>query len=271
VSEESTIFRVVQQQMGQNARVQTLESVESTFDTRTVAAFLQLSSLRGFWPMSSVDNAGAIYDLTGQGRTLTRNGNPVLTYSNLAPYYDFDGTGDYFNRADEAGLDILGSESYVATSVRGLTLGGWFQVDAVGSAFGLISKWNDVAVNQRAYLLRVEAANTPRLFVSTTGIDSPNVTSSVTVGTFTWFFVVARYDNTSGDLDIFVNNTQDTNAGVVGAALFNSNADLNIGAFNNGASGQLNGRASMCFLCAAALGDVAIHSLFNQTRQIFQV
>jgi hypothetical protein len=33
----------------------------------------------------------------------------------------------------------------------------------------------------------------------------------------------------------------------------------------------LDGRASMCFICTVSLGNVLLRSLYNQTRQLFQV
>ncbi len=38
-----------------------------------VSMNLGYPGLRGYWPMSSVDEDGLVYDLTGQGRTLTSN------------------------------------------------------------------------------------------------------------------------------------------------------------------------------------------------------
>ncbi|NJO31403.1 MAG: hypothetical protein HC874_30490 [Richelia sp. SL_2_1] len=75
--------------------------------------------------MSSVQRStGNVYDLSGQGRTLTYNGNPTFNYTGLVPYVSLDGTGDFLSRADETDLDILGTETIYNSAVRGLTLGG---------------------------------------------------------------------------------------------------------------------------------------------------
>ena len=90
-----------------------------------ISPFLALPGLVGFWPMSSVQRStGNAYDLSGQTRTLTYNGNPTYNINNdFAPYIRLDGTGDFLSRADETDLDILGTETIYASTVRGLTLG----------------------------------------------------------------------------------------------------------------------------------------------------
>ena len=55
----------------------------------------------------------------------------------------------------------------------------------------------------------------------------------------------------------------------VPASLFNSNAELRIGSAT--ALYPLDGRASLCFLCAAYLSDATIRALFGQTRGLFRV
>lgn len=230
-----------------------------------------IPGLRGFWPLSSVDNTGAAYDLSGQTRTLTYNGNPAYGISGLAPYCDFDGTGDYLSRADEAGLDILGTETIFPTALRGLTFGGWFQIDTLaGGTDGLIGKWNDNAVNQRSYLLDFNTTtNVIRFQLSTDGTAIVSV-SSAAVAAATWLHCIARFDP-STELALWVNGVKTTNLVAIPASVFNSTAQLNIGAYSNGASGLLEGWASMCFLSSAFLPDVWAGVLFEQTRALYGV
>lgn len=95
-----------------------------------LAEFLLLPQLRGLWPMSSVDQAGTVYDLSGQGRAMTAVGGMTydLTAEN-APYANFaDG---YLTRpGDEAGLED--------TSV---SFGGWFWLNAPLLSAVLIDKY----------------------------------------------------------------------------------------------------------------------------------
>jgi len=231
------------------------------------STFFSLPMLRGFWSMSSVNENGDVYALSGQSRTLTYNGNPTFNFAGLIPYIDLDGVGDYLSRADEAGLDILGSETYVAAAIRGLTLGGWFYWAVLpGVQNYQIAK--DDTVN-RSYRLEVQGfvANTPD-FTVWPGPVFMNSGITINAG---WNFLVGIYDQPSQTLFIYQNGT--LVSGVVGAApaaLTNSNAPLTIGA--SGAPGAyMTGRASMCFLCAASLSQGILDALYAQTRALFGV
>jgi len=233
--------------------------------------FMRLPGLRGFWPMSAFDSTGAAQDQSGHGHHLTYNGNPTYSYAGLAPYIDLDGVGDYLSRADEADLDILGTETYVAAGVRGLTVGGWFYVDDDTAAQGLISKYG--AAGQRSWLLYVDgvAAGDPvRFIISDNGTNTDTTTSTNGIVASTWHFCVGRYCDAlvGAELQVWIDNTA-TSAATARNSIFNSNAGFNIGAWNGGS--VLNGRASLCFLCAAALSDTIIQSLYQATRALFGV
>jgi len=222
---------------------------------------LQLPQLRGYWPMSSVDENGDPYDLSGQGRVLTNNNTVPYGVYNLLPYADFTpGATEYFNRLDEAGLDITGV----------MTMGGWYWLDtlAPGTDMGLIGKFNDFGgANQRSYLLYFnDAANVFRFGVSSlgTGASWAAVTSTATIAASTWYHVVGRFVP-GAELSIFVDGVETLLAVGVPLGAFNSTADFEIGAFSLG-FGLLDGRASQCFLCADDLDDVIIRQTYDQTR-----
>ncbi len=240
-----------------------------------ISKFLLLPGLIGFWPMSSVQRStGNAYDLSGQGRTLTYNGNPTYNiYNGFVPYIDFDGVGDFLSRADETDLDVLGSETIYYSGVRGLTLGGYFWLENLAGSQGLISKWVG-AGNQRSYDLLFSGSFFAR--VNSTGAapgGNFTATSLVTPVTNQWFFIVNRFIP-SLSIDIFVTNpvtsilTKDTNTTSPVASIFNSTAALEIGRIT---PSLLTGRASLCFLCANALSDALIDALFQQTRRLFGV
>lgn len=234
--------------------------------SRACAMYQALPGLRGFWPMSSFNESGNAYDLSGQGRTLTYNGNPLYNWQSLAPYIAFDGTGDWLSRADEAGLDILGTEAYVGGGVRGLTLGGWFMRQDTNAA-GLICKtdgtyayhldWGAVVAN--SYHFRI--------------YDAGGVGYAVSIAdtaTSVWKFVVGRF-TPSTEVKIWVNDDTNTNVVAIPAAIRNTAANFLIGAITTAPAADMYGRASMCFLCAMALSDTIILSLFEHTKAMFNV
>lgn len=237
------------------------------------AAFLVLPCLRGFWPMSSFDENGNAYDLSGQNRTLTYNGSPVFRYDGLAPYLLTDGSSDYLSRADEAGLDILGTETIVPASIRGMTAGGWFHCYGDGSANYRLYCKGTTGSAQRSWGFAVSSSD-PELcygYVSADGTTGTGWTTvqSVPIPSEEWRFLVLRFEP-STELAAFSNNWKGTNTTGVPASIFNSNQGLGVGAQPDNTY-HVHLRASMVFLCSAYLTDRIITSLFHRTRGLFRV
>lgn len=226
---------------------------------------LMLPQLRGFWPFSSVDENGDVFDLSGQARTLTNNSATPFGTSGLAVYADPDGTADYFSRADEAGLDIVDAISF----------GGWFRFDAKSNC-GLIGKWNTTG-NQRSYLLRYQTT-APENFIfefSRTGasdiIATPGADFIATVGVWVHVVITGTEDLGSWYSVAYMNGQSvNDNLSGGGGALFNSTAAFQIGA-HSGAANFFNGQAAQCFLCAATLSPEFVFSVFQETRSMFGI
>ena len=248
-------------------RLKRLESIE-----RGVIhyQFTTLTALRGFWPMSSVDEGGDTYDLSEQGRTLSINGNPTYDYgTGIAPFLELDGVGDYLSRADEAGLDITGTETFILPASRGLTIGGWFFNGRLATEEALIGKW-DAGTNERSYLLEKLATDRIRFLISGNGIAQDVVVDNVDIEQDRWNYIVGSFDPGT-ELALFVNGRTIPTAVTAIGALHNSDAELNVGARDNGAAGLLQGSASHCFLCAAQLSLRVISALYQQSRSLFKV
>lgn len=237
--------------------------------TLLYSGFLGLPGLRGLWYPGSQTEAGLISDMSDQGRTLTYNGNPTLnTLANGVAYEDLDGTGDFHSRVDEAGLDILGTETTIAAALRGMMLGGWVWLDAVGANQGFIGKWLG-ATNQRSYVLYFDAASVSfRMGVSSNGTNQfVSAGGPVTVAG-TWNFVVGRF-TPSVNYGTFQNGVWANTTTTPPAALFNSTTALNVGAFD--AANNMDGRWAMAFLASALWSDDIVDYLFKLTRGAFGV
>lgn len=233
------------------------------------AEFQGLPGLRGLWYPNSVDNTGALYDQSGQGRTLTYNGNPTLgIHNSFIPYWDEDGTGDWHSRADEAGLDILGTETTIVAASRGLTMGGWFWFDVADANATLMGK-SQATGNQRSYLMGLDASSFPIFGVSSLGTAFTLVTGGAAPATGAWQFWVGRFDP-SDELALWVNGTKIVNTTSIPAAIFGSSAAFGVAGRDGGAF-LLNGRHALTFVCAARLTDGQIEHLFNRTRTFFGV
>lgn len=223
-----------------------------------LARHLALPVLRGFWPMSSVDSSNNVYDLSAQGRTLSWTSTVARgTYNNAIPYSEFNGSSSYLARADEAGLDVT----------TALTFGGWFWLDVVSADQAAMTKWGNAAA--RSY--GINFANTGDLwqaFVSGDGTNAVSVQAGGAASAGRWYHVVGSYF-ASTEVSLFVDGVKTTNTTSVPASLFNSGADLRLGALGSGAQ-FFDGRATFCFLCAVTLPDTLIQDLYYAGRSLFQ-
>jgi hypothetical protein len=230
--------------------------------------YMMLMRLRGFWPMSVGRGAGGAADITGGNRLLTNNNTAVHNLQGLVPYISFNGTNQWLHRNDEAIFDILGTEAYVASALRGLTFGAWcrFDVTPVGQE-QVIGKYNAIG-DQRSYRILRRPDKFIRAQVSVNGIDVVLIESSSLVEIDTWAFLVARFDP-STELAVFINNEKTVNTTGIPASVFNSSSTFDIGANGGGAGEFMDGDVSLAFLCAAALPDYVIYSLYHHSRVLF--
>lgn len=231
--------------------------------------FLGLPGLRGYWPMGAFSDTGAAIDQSGNGRTLTYNGNPTHNYVTTygAPYLDLDGTGDYLSRVDEAGLDILGTESYVGSAVRGLTMGGWFYFDTLtANADTLMSKWG-TSTASGAYMLYVGTANVIVFITENSAGTLSQVTSSAAPSATAWHLIVGRF-TPSTEVAVFIDKVKTVNTTSIITNLRNNAIALEIGNWSTG-GGVMDGRVSNCFLCATVLSDTALDNLYDNTKSYY--
>jgi hypothetical protein len=258
------------------AQIAGLQKRVNDFETRPmtqnplVAPFLNLPGQVGLWAAGVTQRStGNLYDLSGQGRALTYNGNPAINLqNNFVPFYNLDGTGDFFSRADETDLDILGTEAIFGSAIRGLTMGCWFQFDSVASSTNIFLKAGAAGTrsyqmfqNAPALTFRVSADGTN--FVGATG---PNLSTGV------WYFLWGRYSPSTYidagiNLPIASNYVRNTTS--IPASIFNGTAPLELG--GSSAGNSTDGRFALAFLCATVLSDEWLAHLFNSTRGLFGV
>jgi len=215
-----------------------------------VSAILCTGGLRGCWPMAKFDASAGACSASGV-TTLDENGDCLYGIDGLAPYIQFDGTGDHLDRADDALLSITGTEAYVDAAWRGLTMGCWVYPQEVDSEQAVIGKWNENGVNHRSYLIDLTAGNVFRARISQSGAAATinTVTSTVSVAINTWYYVAMAFDP-STRLAINVNGTVDELLVGIQADVDDNDSEFNVGARDNGASAYLQGRVSLAWVCA---------------------
>lgn len=257
-------------------RLDTQELPEKSSDL--ISPFLALPPLRAFWPMSAVDYTNPqAKDLGGGGHHLTNNNVATFGYDPnrvLVPCIFLNGTTQYLSRADGGAAnwaDIVGTEAYILATQRGLTLGGWFWTDTFSGLDGFMAKGGAVIANLSYSMFLRNAApfTTLRCEIYSGGVAS-TVDATVTMSASAWHFLAFRY-KPSTEIKSWVNSSTATNVVAIPASITDSTGAFEVGRFLNNNANALDGRASLCFLCAAALSDAAISSLFQQTRGAFGV
>lgn len=237
-----------------------------------ISAYLALPGLRGFWPMSSVGASGEAMDLSAHGFTLTNNNNAQFEGQGPRSYAKVAVTPWYFNRADEAAFDILGTETYIDSGNRGLTIGCWFSLRTLLTVQRTImAKWSGGA--QQSYRLAVRADEKPLFQISGDGANVYQIESPVTITTASgdWRFIAGTYSTTGTDnINIYVSDagrlTKTTNNVGIPAAIFNSSADFTIGADHGGLNPMALSNVMMCFLCVTALSEGTLNGLYHLSR-----
>ena len=245
--------------LSQFTRIMGREAVLSgqTFFPDLVSAHLLLPGLRGFWPMSSIDETGLVYDLSGQGNHLTNNNGATFGVTGRhVPYVEFDGVNQSLSRTDDDGLDVSPN----------ITVGCWVNMD-VFAKMGLISK--NGGSGNRSYLLQVWdgvplpwAATGWLMNMSVGGVNF--VAAAPSVGTKppvlgTWYHVVGRHD--VNDFHVFINGVKSYRA-AGNSGIYNSAADFVIGDTTD-SGGALDGRVALPFVCASSLPDELILWLYQ--------
>lgn len=228
-------------------------------------SFAFLSALLDFWSTGSIDGSGRPVGL--YANTLLVGGTPVYnSINNGVPYAAFDGVGDYFYQWPGSTFDITGTETYIHSDMRGLTLGGWFYHTSLTGAQVYMSKYGNSG--ERGYVLRKDLGHTARFMVSDDGTSEGAVVGGM-VPNETWVFIVGRFVTASG-MALFQNEVKVALPLVI-PYIFDATADFRVGAADGTSNYFLSGRASRFFICAAALPDASIEALFQASRGLFGV
>lgn len=233
----------------------------------TYATIVQFTlGLRGFWPMSSFAR-----DHSGYNVPFTYVGGWWQYASGCGvPHYVSDGTsGDYLTIPNNAAHQITGTEGTIVSYNRGLTLAGWFKPGRTTAAEALFNKWG--ASGQYGYSLSAQGATTGDPINMTVSENGTTYTSAQSTNGFTtgWHWMAGRFDTTSGDISVMLDDTI-TDQATAYSSINNCTAPLNIGAGISGAN-PFQGASCLCFLCASSLSDDSLGELYELTKELFNM
>lgn len=231
--------------------------------------YLSLPGLVGFWPGSAMGSSGELRDLSGNALHLSRNGTANQSFTDFGtPFLTFDGSGDYFSLADTALLDILGTEVRIVSGKRGLTFGCFCRfTNSASAAEVLISKW---ATSNWSYNIRRNPTGNAVATITSDGTFATQIdaTHTNTISAGQWVMICGRFVP-STSVDVYMNGVKVSNTSSIPTAIYNGTASLNFGATDGGSANELTGDIALPFLCAAAVPDDRILSLYHMGRRLF--
>lgn len=224
--------------------------------------FESLPELRSFYPMSTADSAGLIYDHSELVLPLTPTGATRGVWNNLHPMTVYAGA-QYYNRVHNINHNCA----------DGLTFYVWARFRVAAANTYIAGKWR-TATNDRHYELRLAGGLPGVLSFSVTSLGTfASLVNVATVGTCvanTWYFLCGRYTGGAvAELAVWLDTEKAINAVGIPAAIYNGvNAPFQLCGYD-GNNLTFQGDIAYAALYATPHSDALIRTVFEQTRPIF--
>jgi hypothetical protein len=222
--------------------------------------FESLPELRSFYPMSTADSAGLLYDHSEIALTLTPTGATRGVFNNMHPMTVYVGA-QYYNRVHNINHNCA----------DGLTFYMWVRFTGAGAAGIIGGKWR-TAANDRHYILNLPGAIPSALTFIVSGLGTAASNRFVTTVSLaqinTWYFLCGRY--TSGtEVAIWLDAEKTTNVVGIPVGIYNgANAPFQLCGFD-GNNNTISCDIGLVALCATPHSDALIRTVYEQTRPIF--
>lgn len=240
---------------------------------RALNGLQMMPGLVGLWPGSVLaGNLDKVADLSGNGLHLTRqSGMQIASLTELLPFMAFNGSTGYVSHPDNPLLDIAGTEGIVTSAIRGLTMGGWFYFDndAGNNPEVLMGKMSAFSHQASAYFIQRNTSAFAGRLIFRIGDGSTFYTAQGdTMSAGAWHFIVGRF-TPSTEVKLWIDDVAVTETNSIPATLQNTSDSFAIGARTAAGDNFFDGRAALCFLCAAAVPDVLIEAFYRNSRSLF--
>jgi len=218
--------------------------------------FVRLPGLLAYFPMGIRRENGIVGDHTGSGLILSQTGVCPTGYDGNSFLHLGDGVN--YLQSSYVAFGLTGLETWITSSMRGLTIGGWFMIDSTPSLnSGLVSK--DGIVTNRGYALWYTPGGAGGFSVSSNGSAWFSVNSG-SIPTGQWRFIVGRF-TPSTELAIFADGDKSVNTTAIPSSNNVPTQTFEIGRYFNDDNRIIHGKARDVFVCAAALSDALIEEI----------
>ncbi|HQU81855.1 MAG TPA: FG-GAP-like repeat-containing protein [Pyrinomonadaceae bacterium] len=166
--------------------------------------------------------------------------------------FNFDGINDFVSIPDSPSISFTTSFSLEA----------WIFLRSYDGEFApVISKWNDVTANNRAYSLTVYSVTKKlRFYTSPTGLSSPSVESDIDIPLNTFVHVAATWNSATNTAKVYVNGVERGSQIYNFSGVTDNNESLSIG------KGDLGGNTTDFFN-----GIVDEASVYNRTLSAAEI
>lgn len=237
--------------------------IKTIADTLTAAQsdlFIRLPGLQGYWPTSIRTNGGNVVDHSDGSYDLMEVGSCQTGYDGNAFAHLGNGI-NYLSGTLVGGIE--GTEAWIESAIRGLTIGCWVNVDETPSIYSGVMSKDGLATN-RGYGLWWQQSNAPAFFVSGDGTTTDFVTAPPS-SIAQWVFLVGRFIP-STEVAVFVNGVKTSNSTSIPASINVSTGSFEVGRYLGVNSRILHCRVRDVFICAAALTDAQIVQIMNSSQ-----
>jgi hypothetical protein len=219
-----------------------------------------LPGLQQYWPGGIRTASGGLAEHAGGGTDIAEVGDCPTGFDGDAYTHVGNGT-NYFTLSGGGG--ITGLETWISSSIRGLTVGAWVMADVQGgNDEGIITK--DTSAPNRGYALLWKSTGAVGFFISGTGAAVSQAVSA-TAQLATWHFIVGRF-TPSTEVAIIVNGEKTVNTTAIPAQVTVSTANIDLGRYLQSASQILSGKLRDVFVCASALTDAQLETVRLATQ-----
>ena len=239
-----------------------IKSIADVLTASQKDVFVRLPGLVAYWPMG-IRTLGDVVEHGGSGIILNETGVCPTGYDGVSPYAHL-GNGTNYVHSANAILGVTGTETFIETTLRGLTIGCWLQVDALPAvAGGILGKFG--ILTNYGYALIVEGGGEITNYISANG-SALTYAQSAPVSVGEWIFVTGRFDP-STEVSVFVNGVKTVNTTAIPSSCNVSTQNFEMGRSGNSASRLLHSRTRDAFVCAAALSEDADDVIDFATRE----
>jgi len=235
--------------------------------TFTLSATLSLTASTTYWLVLEANDPDLVsfwpLDEASGTRTDAHGSNDLTDNNTVTQAIGLQGNAAEFVAANSEYLSIAdASQSGLDLDECSIAL--WFYMaTAVPSGHRVLVSKYDSTINERAFMIIVQADQNADFFVSGDGTAFSSITNTVSLATLEWHFLCARHDGSN--LKLRVNDTDATPVSY-SSGIYDSSAFFGVGYRQNGVSNYFDGRIGPVGVWSRALTDAEVTYLYNVGR-----